>query len=363
MGIIKHQGDRKIELCGVYGDVFDPKARNDNVEVDLVPITCVIDPIYIVKDTIIWENNVMLRSALGHTFTDTLMFQKTVHELIVTMSENGSLIQHFLDYKSEKDDYNLRKLTHVYIWDVPRTSAYFKKSRILTFAALPIFTPTYLASDYPLSEIHSRLRKNLSISIKSLLDQLRIRNNPEITSIAFAAFVGSSHRLDSPYYLSYQESFFAIHKALTDSDIPFWISRIYLVAWDKLSRKERVRALEGLFVLYRYRNFYDFPYFRLQPIADYMTRALLWIIVFSVSYVLRHPNRRILFGKLRESKGERTTFIINTLPILGFFNLILAVLYNEFLLRILEMSFFLFIIGEIFFAFLIYKATVYVAGK
>ena len=57
IGLLKHAGGNRVEVLGFIGDAFNPHKYNATIQYDLVPVSCVIDPIYILENKIVWESN------------------------------------------------------------------------------------------------------------------------------------------------------------------------------------------------------------------------------------------------------------------------------------------------------------------
>jgi len=144
LGNIKVENKHKVELLGIYGNVFDPKKYNHNIDFDLVPVTCTIDPISLSKNVIIWEYNDLLKSALINTFVDSVIFKKTVDELITTMSANGELIKYFLFTPPSSytiEEYDLRQWLKIYFFNISKKTKFYERTRIQKIGVLPIFYP------------------------------------------------------------------------------------------------------------------------------------------------------------------------------------------------------------------------------
>lgn len=354
LGYISSGNKHKIKLLGVYGDVFEPKKYNSEIDYDIVPVTCIIDPISLSKNTISWKSNDLLRSALTSTFPDPAAFKKTVDELITTMSINGELIKYFLftppdSYKI--DEYLLRKEGKVYFWEVPKKGNFYLNTKILKMAALPIFNPEIIKESY---DRKRRLRDNLEHSIRRLFREIEVENSHEINTVAFAALAGTTRRLDSYYYLDYTESFFTIYNALLSSDIPKQIDKVYLVVYDNLpSKKEERDALNGLFRVFRYSRHFDFEetYFLFE---HHILRALPFMIIFMIMFLVTHPKIK------KASKGKnQVNFLIETGTIFSIIFPIIATSFH-FVLLTMRCNFMLTIGGEILISYILYRTILWI---
>lgn len=245
MGEIQ-KGNSKIDVFAYEGDILRPNTQY--ALFDLVPISCIIDPIKISQNVILWHSNFLLKNALERVTEDPEILKKIHEELILKMTENKGLYDLFTNTKSARklEDYELGKENHPYILKIPEYSKFYRESKISYLAALPIFT----TEKYSNKDRHEKLKYNINTSIRRIFSDLFDPRFSDIRSIGFAAFAGTEKRQDSFLYLDYRSSYLEIYKAILDSEISRNIDKIYFVVYNKLPFNERRSAHTGLMYVY-----------------------------------------------------------------------------------------------------------------
>jgi len=335
-GLIQHRGVGEVELWGLYGDAFDPKAKN--VDFDVVLVSATVNPISILDGDrgtiIVWAQNSLLHSVLFNTYKDKEVFQKAVDEMVVSMGDNGEFVKYFLspDYQLT-DDYILKDLVHVYFWDVPNQGSFFSSTGINSMVAVPIFDPKYIYFNLnDLEVVHSRLEDNVSLVVKRVIENLEDIEDQKFFSvgaIAIPPLAGTCCRLDSWQYLDYETSYFSILRALENSKLSNPIDRIYLISYDKLPETENNQSLDALFQVYRYHRMRywleDFNFYLPGPTL----RALIWIVPFWIIALFSHRKRKYLLKTPR----TRQDFLLQTIVLATTYSF-LARFANEIFLKI-----------------------------
>lgn len=351
-GLLNHRGTGDVELWGIYGDVFDPQAKN--VDFDVVVVSTTVNPIAIIKgdlgDIIVWQQNNLLHSALENTFHDPEVFQQVIKEMVISMGENGEFIRYFLSTEfSITEEYQIKDLVHAYFWDVPNQGPFYKKTRINSIVAVPIFDPWYIYGHLmEISLVHSRLKDNVNIVIKralSQIEQFEDQKKYSVNTIAIPALAGTCCREDSWLYLDYSTSFSTILEALESSKVPNPIDRIYLVIYDKLPTvAEEERALNGMLKIFRYYQMRYWLESKNFSIQGSMLRALIWLIPWGLIVFVTYWNDLI---KSRNRLGK----VQNIIGAIGiYYGLITPV--NEIMLDLSKHNVLYLFLGDIFFGLL-----------
>lgn len=332
------------------GDIFDPQRTHPDIRYDLIPVTCVIDPLYISQGKVIWENNILLRSALQATYPDKPAFESAVRELIATMSENKAFIQYFSDtppsaYKAS--DAELRTKNKAYIWEVPQEGAFYHRARVRRMASIPIFSPTTIQNRYSADQLRNRLKDNISIALQRLMQQLSDERDPQVNAIALASFGGSSRQQDSNLFLTFTESYVTIFETLGKSRPPARIDTVYLVVWKDLAQINALGdAIDGVYALYMRKLHSGSPGWLL---------PLPLLLVIAGSHWFTHPKRpnQLKYGNRRE-------FITAFLGMVTLFAPSLYFIERPLFTALVERSAWLVVLSHCVLAYSAYRAFVWI---
>lgn len=352
LGLIHHRGTDDVELWGIFGDAFDPKAKN--VDFDIVIVSATVNPIAIQQgdlgNIIFWQQNYLLHTTLENVFSDHDVYQKAIEEMVVSMGRNGNLVKYFLSPSFKlKTDYFIKDFVHVYFWDIPNQGSFYANTGINSIAVVPIFDPIYIYENLQdVNSLHNRLRDNVYIVIKRAMDQIEDVEDQKpysVNSVAIPALAGTCCKSDSWMYLDYSTSYFNILNALEKSKIPNPIDRVYIIAYDKLlTFSEEKTALDALFQVFNYYRTRNWLEDKKISIQSSVLRACVWIIPFWILSIFSHRRRNSQI----KNPSTRQKFLLNSIALASAYSII-AIPANEKFLEISKSSpIFLFVLDVIF---------------
>ena len=355
---IKRGNRLPLEVYGLVGNVFRPISNNKNVDIDIVPVSCTVDPItFGLNNSVFWSYNDLLRSALVNTYqsNDGIAYKRLVNELVIKMTSNKKYIQYFIKVPKKlynPDKFELVKINQPFIWEIPKGGNFHITSKINYLAAIPIFHPKSASKKLSLRSIHNRLKDNLDISLRRFLYEIESKKMYDVRTLGFTPIAASSNRLDSEFYLDYYDSYKQIVKSVGLYS-PDNIDRVFIFIYDALKSanpEEYKSAKTGMFKLYHINWFEN---------IGFKVIIYLMFVLFSLSYLAFYPKiKDILLNP--NTKINRRNFIANVVGILAIV-LSLLLLIKPILIKVSDSSIILVILTEIIVVIFIYKILLWIS--
>ncbi len=243
IGSLRTAAGTKVDVYGVWGDVFDPREARSDLGFDLSVLSLYFDPLVETSDQLILAGNPTLWSAISRSLNTDDELQYLSRNLVGALAESRRAVICFLGNvpRGCEGDQIVP-----YIWPVLQGSE-LSRNRVKYLAAAPLFDPIILANKMSPNEARVRLSENTKIVVQRILNRAASELDNSVSSVAFAALGSTSHRGgDSPYFLLFDEGFRQILQGVEDAHPSGTLSRIYLVAYHRHTGDFKTEALKAL---------------------------------------------------------------------------------------------------------------------
>ncbi len=243
------------EIVGTYGDIFVPDMGGRAYPTTMLVLSTTINPLKRPEQFIEWHSNVLAVEAIKYLRDDPSARNELLNGIFIQMmASNEEYLDAFLRTDADRirdETQYLTSLCEPYYQPISRGSLLFDAG-VRWIAFVPLFDVGDLVARP--AERRERLRAWVHITVGRVLRDLAAHDHPDgnvqVRGVSVPALAATEEHADSHLYLSYLDSFSAIHRAALGADFPPAVENVQLVAWYK-----RPRSLVGLQTLHDQRRF------------------------------------------------------------------------------------------------------------